>query len=319
MTASLNANLELGLCQARAARLTAALMAIVGGISDHGPRVIAAKALAVEDIDGGAQDAVLAPAATPLGHKRLYQGYRGESVHGAGRWDDLTPEQHATWVERGFTTRIVYVDDSTDCTAQAPGAAPTGDELRLDWCVRTLERVKSGGRAVLGDAYPEFLQVIDALRHVMEPEPDAGPVGVQPHARAAETATLLPVTRGGTLTERKANDIIARGYQKVGYVLQNGDGAYCICAQSAVRWIGKEQYQHLMHSQHVWPEAASPAGAAARTSFETWARANLARAGAFRWLGTFYGNPSDQKYWECWSAGKRYGDSTAALTPGAAS
>lgn len=51
------------------------------------------------------------------------------------------------------------------------------------------------------------------------------------------------------LTEFKTDDIVKRGYQKVGYVLENAAGDYCISAQSAVRWLPHRHYWRLMHEQ----------------------------------------------------------------------
>jgi len=50
----------------------------------------------------------------------------------------------------------------------------SSDTLRIDWCVRVLEGIKQGGREKLGDAYPEVLQVIGALKRVLEPNIDDG-------------------------------------------------------------------------------------------------------------------------------------------------
>lgn len=64
---------------------------------------------------------------------------------------------------------------------------------------------------------------------------------------AAAEVTPAPATDPHRLTERKTNDIMARGYQKVGYVLQKPGGDYCIVAQSAVRWLDQAQGWKLMH------------------------------------------------------------------------
>jgi hypothetical protein len=56
------------------------------------------------------------------------------------------------------------------------------------------------------------------------------------------------------MTEFKADDIVKRGYNKVGYVLMNAAGDYSIVAQSAVRWMSKLAMWTLMHAQ---PEPAA--------------------------------------------------------------
>jgi len=42
------------------------------------------------------------------------------------------------------------------------------DELRIDWCVKTLNDISKGGREKLGDAYPQILMIIDTLKRVLQ-------------------------------------------------------------------------------------------------------------------------------------------------------
>lgn len=76
------------------------------------------------------------------------------------------------------------------------------------------------------------------------------------YARAALKAQPAPTEAPPTLqpvddplTERKTIDIISRGYKKVGYVLENEAGDYCLSAQHAVRWLAQPHYWRLMHEQ----------------------------------------------------------------------
>lgn len=64
------------------------------------------------------------------------------------------------------------------------------------------------------------------------------------------------------MTERKTNDIVSRGYEKVGYVLVHPvTGEYCLSAGGAVCWLKKPEYQWIMHNRdHVRFEWPAPIG-----------------------------------------------------------
>jgi hypothetical protein len=65
------------------------------------------------------------------------------------------------------------------------------------------------------------------------------------------TKTFM-VIEADRLTKLKAEDIAARdSYKPTGVVLMRKDGARCIVEQSAVRWIGKDEFWDLMHPDSV--------------------------------------------------------------------
>ncbi|MES2942945.1 MAG: hypothetical protein V4772_08775 [Pseudomonadota bacterium] len=95
--------------------------------------------------------------------------------------DNTKPASKADFVEHShpefgsgyFCTSDVFerIEASRAPVAQAVPDV-SSDTLRIDWCVRVLEAIKQGGREKLGDAYPEVLQVIGALKRVLEPNGD---------------------------------------------------------------------------------------------------------------------------------------------------
>lgn len=283
-----------------------ALSSIISGLSEFGPRVIADRAL---------HSANPAPAAV------VYQGYRGVVLKGGGRWEDLTKAQFDDWNTQGYETRTLFAATSSDPSCAVTLATePTSDMLRIDWCVRMLEGIKEGGREKLGDAYPDIIQIVGALKRVMEPSLDTGPeedasahwpcregwqwvpAALTPEMVCASGADVAlaattwkemlarapqpaPSTRlrSPDLTERKTNDIVSRGYKKVGYVLVNNAGEFCISAQSAVRWLPQAHYWRLMHEQNsrlFAPLSESVIVELAQSDDEKAnARAHLAKAG----------------------------------------
>lgn len=109
------------------------------------------------------------------------------------------------------------------------------------------------------EPYGPYKREIFTLIHKIKQtkgDTEALAIGIAEILRAAQSAdstapgapeSLQPVN--DPLTERKTADIISRGYKKVGYVLQNEAGEYCLSAQSAVRWLKQNEYWRLMHEQ----------------------------------------------------------------------
>lgn len=278
--------------------LRSVLAEIVLGASEESPQVLAYRALQISVPPHSG----FAPRGIPV-----YQGHRGVIISGGSRWEDLTKAQFDEWNDKGFETRILLADPMGAPPAVDVDNVPTSDELRIDWCVRTLEGVKEGGRAQLGAAYPEILQVIGALRRVLEPGLDSGPeegeIVAPPPAAPANVDSPGPCN----LTERKTAEIIAtRGFRKVGYILANDAGDMCLSAQSAVRWIPQPHYWRLMHAQDGSLFYRPRADVLSRDAFEAWDDAGPLRGSRRVWTGEGYTNPAIQSDWRAWSAGIDY-------------
>jgi len=106
-------------------------------------------------------------------------------------------------------------------------------------------------------------------------------------SRQAEPAQATGLSTA-PMCERKTNEIMQRdGFIKVGYVLQNPGGDYCLSAHGAVCWLSAAEYNWIMHNRdHVefqWPK---PVGALNTASQHTAQAQDKIDAERYRWLLT---------------------------------
>jgi hypothetical protein len=67
-----------------------------------------------------------------------------------------------------------------------------------------------------------------------------------PEVQASHGAVVGTVPR---MAEFKTDDLVRRGYRKVGYILTSEDGKEYALSDSSVRWLTQPQYWRLMHEQ----------------------------------------------------------------------
>lgn len=67
------------------------------------------------------------------------------------------------------------------------------DRARIEWCIATVREIADLGRAVLGDKYPQAVQVVGTLKRVLEPNIVEPKPALPPRKRA--TPVRLKMTQ----------------------------------------------------------------------------------------------------------------------------